>query len=204
MEKKLLILILLSLLCTLHGNAKVYPGAPFNDGMVLQRESKVHLWGKANAGSTVTLVTSWNHMTFSTTADKEGKWHIVIPTPKASFTPYSITLNDATEPVIIRNVLIGDVWFASGQSNMDMPLSGWETCPLLNSAQAIASTANYNGKLHYAYIPQLASREPQDSVSAQWRNSTPENMKHCSAASRRAADNLAVIWSFKVTPSLTS
>ncbi len=181
MEKKLLIITLLSLASIFHISAKVYPGAPFNDGMVLQRETKVNLWGKATPGSTVTIMASWNYKTFSTTTSQEGKWYISIPTPKASFTPYSITLNDGTDPVIIRDVLIGDVWFASGQSNMDMPLSGWEKCPIVNSAQAVASTANYSGKLHYAFVPHLESREPKDSVSAQWKNSTPENMKHCSA-----------------------
>lgn len=190
MEKKLFLIVLLSLSCVLYCDAKVYLGAPFNDGMVLQRETKANVWGKANPGSTVTLTVSWNHKTFSTTASQEGKWCIAIATPKASFTPYSITLNDGTEPVIIRDVLIGDVWFASGQSNMDMPLSGWTKSPVVNSSQFIAASPKYTGKLHYAYVPHVVSNEPQDSVSAKWKNCTPEDIKHCSAVAYHFASAL--------------
>ncbi len=203
MEKKIFILLLLGVTFLQSINAKVYLGAPFSDGIVLQRETKIKLWGKANPGSTVTVVASWNYKDFSTITNETGEWNISIPTPKASFTPYSITLNDGTTPVVLRNVLIGDVWFASGQSNMDMPLSGWEGCPIEKSAAVIAETGKYSGKLHYAYIPPTFSKEPLDSISVVWRNSTPEEMKKFSAVAYYFASTLinslqipiGIIWS---------
>ena len=181
MNKKVILLLLFVITALQYSEARVYLGAPFGDGMVLQRETKANLWGKAEPGSTVTLVASWNYKEYYTKADNNGKWSIAIPTPKASFSPYSITLNDGTTPLVVRNVLIGEVWFASGQSNMEMPLSGWDKCPITNSAAVLAATAKYSGKLHYAYVKPSMSREPLDSIGIVWRNSTPDEMKIFSA-----------------------
>lgn len=177
-------------LLTISLNAKVYLGAPFNDGMVLQRESKVALWGKATPGSTVTIMGSWNYKTLSVKADDEGKWKILLPTPKSSFSSYSITLNDGTSPVVVRDVLIGEVWFASGQSNMEMPVVGWDKCPVTNSAQLVTAAAKYTGKLHFTTIPNVTSRELQDSVSAQWQNCTSESIKKFSVVAYTFATSL--------------
>jgi sialate O-acetylesterase len=85
------------------------------DNMVLQRDKPVMIWGKADVGETVTvslLKKSWR-----TTADSSGRWSITLPPQKAGG-PYSITVND----IVLNNILFGDVWLCSGQSNMETPI----------------------------------------------------------------------------------
>ena len=172
--KSILILTLSAL--SLGASARVIPGSPFNDGMVLQQESKALIWGKAQPGATVEVVASWDYKRIATTAAADSTWSLRIVTPKASFTPYAITLSDGSEPLVIRDVLVGEVWLASGQSNMEMPVQGWSCCPIDNSAQLIASAAAYSGKLHFCNIPNRSCRTPQHSVPAQWHNSNPQEI----------------------------
>jgi len=172
--KSILILTLSAL--SLGASARVIPGSPFNDGMVLQQESKALIWGKAHPGATVEVVASWDYKRITTTAAADSTWSLRIVTPKASFTPYAITLSDGSEPLVIRDVLVGEVWLASGQSNMEMPVQGWSCCPIDNSAQLIASAAAYSGKLHFCNIPNRSCRTPQHSVPAQWHNSNPQEI----------------------------
>jgi sialate O-acetylesterase len=94
----------------------------FSDNMVLQQQTDAAIWGWANANSTVQLTSSWNKKKYSVKADAFGKWNVKINTPVAGG-PYEITISDGT-PVTIHNVLIGEVWFCSGQSNMEMPMKG--------------------------------------------------------------------------------
>lgn len=90
----------------------------FTDGMVLQRETQAPIWGKTTPGTQVTITGSWNNTPVSTVADANGKFIAYLTTPEAGFTPYSIQVNDS----VIHEVLIGEVWFCSGQSNMNLPL----------------------------------------------------------------------------------
>jgi sialate O-acetylesterase len=95
----------------------------FTDNMVLQRETEAAIWGKATKLKTVNIVTSWDNKTYSVKADAEGKWLVNVKTPQAGG-PYSISFSDGKE-LKINNILIGEVWLCSGQSNMEMPLAGW-------------------------------------------------------------------------------
>ena len=95
----------------------------FSDNMVLQQKSQAPLWGMSKPSSTVRVVTSWNKQTVSTTADASGHWKVTVATPKAGG-PYTITIDDGT-PLTLHNVMIGEVWLCTGQSNMEMPLAGW-------------------------------------------------------------------------------
>src|SRR5574344_1476422 len=157
---------ILSALLALPALAKVVPAPIVSDGMVLQQKSKALLWGQAEPNAIVQITPSWNYkQTVKAVADGQGKWQARIATPKASFTPYTLTLNDGTTPTVIRDVLIGEVWFASGQSNMEMPVEGWKNCPIDNSEQIISSSGNYSGKLHFANIPNISVREPQTIVN---------------------------------------
>ena len=110
--------------------ASIRMGTPFCDGMILQNKCDVAIWGQAAPKSTVTLIASWNYnKKVKTQADETGRWKTTISTPKGSFTPYTLTVNDGESILMIRDVLIGEVWLASGQSNMEMPLTGWKDSP---------------------------------------------------------------------------
>ncbi|GAA4212815.1 sialate O-acetylesterase [Pedobacter jeongneungensis] len=91
--------------------------------MVLQQKTNVAIWGKATAGKAVKITVSWNKINYGAIADAIGNWKIKVGTP-AYGGPYTITISDG-ELLELSNVLIGDVWICSGQSNMEMPLAGW-------------------------------------------------------------------------------
>lgn len=89
-----------------------------SDGMVLQRETDVKIWGWADADEKITL--NFNGKTYNTTADSDGKWAVMISTPKAGG-PYEMEIN-ASNRITLKNILTGDLWICSGQSNMDLPM----------------------------------------------------------------------------------
>ena len=95
----------------------------FTDNMVLQQQANVPIWGEDKVGKKVTVTTSWDNRKYTTTTSTEGKWKVSVTTPKAGG-PYTITINDG-KIVRLNNVLIGEVWLCSGQSNMEMPIEGW-------------------------------------------------------------------------------
>ena len=104
-----------------HAQVKLQP--LFTNNMVLQQQANVPIWGEDKAGKKVTVVTSWDNKKYTTTTTAEGKWKVKVTTPGAGG-PYSITINDG-KTVRLNNVLIGEVWLCSGQSNMEMPIVGW-------------------------------------------------------------------------------
>ena len=109
---------LVALLCVAIAEAKVYLPQFFQSGMVLQRGKAIPIWGKADAGETITI--KFNKKAYSITADAEGKWCIDLPKMKAGG-PYVLEVRGKDgEMSEISDVLIGDVWLLSGQSNIDV------------------------------------------------------------------------------------
>jgi sialate O-acetylesterase len=104
-------------------NAKIELPRLLGDNMVLQRHAEVNLWGKSDTGKEIAVRTSWNNKAYKTKADKSGNWAVKVQTGEAGG-PYSITLNDGEE-LILNNVLLGEVWICSGQSNMEFPICGF-------------------------------------------------------------------------------
>ena len=103
--------------------AKVVLPPVFTDNMVLQQEAVATIWGTASLGKKVTVTTSWDGRSYTTTASKEdGSWAIKFDTPSYGG-PYEIAVADSRKPLILKNVLIGDVWICSGQSNMEMKIA---------------------------------------------------------------------------------
>ena len=104
--------------------AEVKLPAFFADNMVLQQQTQANLWGWAAPSKTVTVKTGWNGKTYTATAAKDGKWKLAVETPVAGG-PYDITISDG-QPLTLKNVMIGEVWVCSGQSNMEMPMKGFK------------------------------------------------------------------------------
>ncbi|MBR1927308.1 MAG: 9-O-acetylesterase [Bacteroidales bacterium] len=116
------IALALFLFLPLAAPAKVTLPPVFTDNMVLQQQSKVTIWGTASPGKKVTVTTSWNGRTVQTTASKaDGSWSVVFETPSYGG-PYEISVADSRKPLVLKNILIGDVWICSGQSNMEMKI----------------------------------------------------------------------------------
>ena len=165
--------------------AKVQLPSILSSNMVLQQHTNVKLWGKAQKNSPITIKTSWDNKTYKTTADKQGKWLLNISTPVAGG-PYEITFNDG-ELLTLKNILIGEVWFCSGQSNMEMPMSGFDRQPTQGTNDVIAkakastpiriyNTDSKDGK----WIRQF-SKTPEEDCKGEWLENTPVNVSHTSA-----------------------
>ena len=119
MKHKLLILCLV-VGCALTTDAKVTLPQLFQSGMVLQRGKPVPIWGKANVGELVTV--SWQKKQFTATADAAGHWRVDLPKMKAGG-PYTLEVKgEDSEKLLFDNVMVGDVWLLSGQSNIDVTI----------------------------------------------------------------------------------
>ena len=125
--------------------AEVRLPAFFGDNMVLQQQTDARLWGWATPDKKVTVTPSWNHKSYTTRADKEGRWKIEIPTPEAGG-PYAVTISDG-EALTLQNVMLGEVWVCSGQSNMEMPMKGFKNQPVENGNMDAAKGTNPNIRL---------------------------------------------------------
>ena len=116
---------------------------------------------------------------YTVKADADGKWKARIKTPVASYQPYSIAISDGEEKVL-NNVLIGEVWFCSGQSNMEMPLRGFWNCPIEGANEAIATASEWKG-IRVATIEKNGQLQPVDNCRGSWKVSNPENAPAFSA-----------------------
>lgn len=170
--------VLLLLMLSLQLKALVKLPYFFSDNMVLQQKTDAAIWGWAKAGTTIQITTSWNKKKYSTVTDADGKWKTKIATPAAGG-PYEIIVSDGT-PITIKNILIGEVWLCSGQSNMEMPMKGFKDQPILNSNDAIFNSANNNIRLYT--VPRSVQRLPQDtSKNSPWKIAEPEAVSNFSA-----------------------
>ena len=123
MQTKTLFVSALLLLGASATQAKIKMFPLFTDNMVLQQNTKAPVWGEAKAGRNVKVTTSWNNRTYTVKADSKGRWRIDVDTPSAGG-PYEVSVSDG-KPVVLRDVMIGEVWLCTGQSNMQMPMEGW-------------------------------------------------------------------------------
>lgn len=156
------------------------------DNAVLQQNSEVQLWGMGKKSKTVTIHTSWDGNTYTIQSDKKGYFSQSVKTPKAGG-PYSIKFNDGKEKVL-KNILIGEVWFCSGQSNMVMTMSGRPKEPILNSEEIIKDS--YNEKIRVFTAKSLtASPSLSDDIGA-WNMAKPMIIENTSALAYQFAQKL--------------
>jgi len=175
---KLKLTILLNLACCVIAWATVKPASIFTDHMVLQQQSNVAIWGWAKPSTKVKINTSWNKQNYSATADKDGKWKIKVATPVAGG-PYNVEFNDG-EKLVLTDVLIGEVWFCGGQSNMEMPMKGFKSQPVIGSNETILKSTNKNIRLYT--VPRSSITERQDnSKPSPWKLAAPETVSNFSA-----------------------
>ncbi len=150
----------------------------FSDNMVLQRNSNVNVWGKSNPNQIVTVYSSWNNKSVKTKSNSNGDWILKIKTDK-SVGPYELTISTKNETKLIRNILFGEVWFASGQSNMEMPLKGFFGEPIYGSQDIIGKSINSNIRL--LTVERNYSATPIVDFEGKWQESRPESSRNFSA-----------------------
>ncbi len=180
--KKILLILSAFVLSATVGTAKVKLHVLMSDNMVLQQQAKASVWGWADAGKTVTVTTSWDDKSYTTKAAADGSWLVKVATPEAGG-PYTLKISDG-EPVTLSNVMIGEVWVCSGQSNMEMGVQGNTGQPVANSLETILGASKYRDRIHMFTMPRNPSPEPQENFNgeAKWNVSEPAAVAPVSAA----------------------
>ena len=175
----LLVLFNLALLGALStaANAKVKLPAFFADNMLLQQQTNANIWGTATAKQKVTITPSWDGKAYSTTADKDGSWRLSLPTPEAGG-PYTLTISDGEE-LTLENVMVGELWLCSGQSNMEMAMTGFVGQPVEGGSMDILKSKNPSIRLFT--VKRHSSTTPVDDVSGQWAEASPKVVREFSA-----------------------
>lgn len=188
MQTKTLFVSALLLLGASATQAKIKMFPLFTDNMVLQQNTKAPIWGEAKAGKNVKVTTSWNNRTYTVKADSKGRWRIDVDTPSAGG-PYEVSVSDG-KPVVLRDVMIGEVWLCTGQSNMQMPMEGWN---IKMNAEEIASSASTTN-VRLMHIDNAVSQLPTADLPKQkhtWEKCSPETVKSFSATGYFFGKNLA-------------
>ena len=176
----------------------------FADGMVLQQQSEVRLWGwcdsfdKGAAGRQVTVTTSWDGRSYTAVSDGDGRFEVTVQTPCAGG-PYEVTFSDSREsnlfnsadresnlfnsadvPALrLRDVLIGEVWLCSGQSNMEMTMKGYKGQPVEGATEGLLQCGD--SLLRLFTVGKAVSLTPQRDVAGRWQTARAESVRNFSA-----------------------
>lgn len=162
---KLLTTILLLLFAFYINAQTLETSAIFTDNMILQRDVAVPVWGWAAANEKITV--TFNGKPYTGKADKQGKWRILLPVTSAGG-PYDIKIAGKKKTISLSNILFGDIWLASGQSNMEWPLSAAN-----NAGQEIASASD--AKIRHFYVPHAGNEMPQEKLDGgPWNVASPQ------------------------------
>lgn len=172
--KKTGILLLCGLLLTLTMSlqAEVKLSSIFSDNMVFQQQKPIRIWGWANANEKIEI--SFLKQKKSVKADKNGNW-IVEFAPQTYGGPYSLQVKGKSNTVLLENILIGEVWLCSGQSNME-----WTMRKGINNATVEANTANYP-QIRSFNVKQALNPEAQSNLDGKWEVCTPSTVVDFSA-----------------------
>jgi sialate O-acetylesterase len=145
----------------------------FSDNMVLQQNSEATIWGWGDPGSIIKISGSWSTDTVKTKISNQSAWKVKLKTPSAGG-PYTLSINGNDE-VILHNVMIGEVWICSGQSNME-----WSANSKIINTEEEIKNANYTN-IRLFHVKKMGSESPQNNCFAKWEECTPETMASFSA-----------------------
>lgn len=191
--KRLLTLIALLAVTVLNSYAKVELAPLFADNMVLQRDSKAAIWGKAEPGARVVITSTWAKGKTIVHADDQGRWNVMLATPSAGG-PHELTFNDG-DRLTLKNILIGEVWICAGQSNMEMTMRGFMGQPVEGAAELIL-TAKPSVPIRSCNLSRIKSLELEEECDARWFEHTSEGVAEASATAyffaKRLCDVLEV------------
>lgn len=150
----------------------------FSDGMVLQRKSNISIWGKFTPNTIIKIDTEWGEK-LKLESDTIGNWIGQIPTPEAGG-PYTMNVSSGDERINIKDILIGEVWIASGQSNMEMTLEGFPPNELILNSKSEILNANYPNIRMFTVKRSMALR-PSNKLIGSWIITSPKKVKNFSA-----------------------
>lgn len=188
---KKLIFLFVALCVACGASAKVVLPKVLASNMVVQQNSEIEIWGKAEANKRVTVVVSWSKSKFKTQADDKGDWSVKVATPKGSYDKHTISISDGEE-LRLENVMIGDVWVCVGQSNMEMPVQGYMHQPVENSMTFIRRAREMKDKIRMFTVQKQRSYDKDmDDCMGEWRESAPQSVAQTSAVAYFFAHELS-------------
>ena len=153
--------------------------AIFSDNMVLQQKAEVPVWGMASPGTSIVVKASWGAAA-KTKVLTDSLWKVKLKTPKAGG-PFVLNIVIGDTTIEYKNVMLGEVWFCSGQSNMEIPLEGWPPeNPIQNSVEEIKE-ANYP-EIRLFTVPRAYSDKPEFNCTGKWAECNPQTAAKFSAA----------------------
>ncbi len=190
--------------------AEIRMPALISDHMVLQRDTKARIWGWCGEQSTIIVKTAWNNGEYRTRADREGRWMVEVETGAASFTPSSLEVseykfskymgttqgirydneNQLFDRVTIKDILIGEVWLAGGQSNMQMPLKGFPGSAVLNGISDATHAFRQSPGVRMMMVQMEQQNEEQEDCHGEWNDAHFPNPMNWSATAYYYAASL--------------
>jgi len=177
-------------LIVITANAKVTLPQFFGDNMVLQQQTECNIWGKSDHGTSVVVITSWDKKSYSAKVNQDGTFSVKVQTPKAGG-PYDITFATATSSssssvssglaydFTLHNVMIGEVWICSGQSNMEMQMKGFKQQPVEGTTEELLRCKDPNLRLFT--VKRHVSLTPEWDVTGQWSEANSASVRDFSA-----------------------
>ena len=188
-----IVLVFLTFFTVVTANAEIKLPNIIGSNMVLQQNTGVRIWGVANKNAKVEITLSWNGNKVTAVADADGKFSTTLPTPSATFEPQNIVLKDRSDnkSLTLGNILIGEVWLASGQSNMQMPLKGFPGCCVEDGFEEIIFSDLEQNNVRFFTVPLKHSYNLEEDVDAVWTVPSADVATEYSAVAWHFAKNLS-------------
>ncbi len=167
-----------------------------SSNMVLQRNTSVVLWGWADAKESITFKFPWLNDEIKTKTNKDGHWRIAIKTTNDK-SPQTIKISGKTSNILLENILFGEVWLCSGQSNMEQTLKGYSGQPTFHNLETLARANNPNLRLFT--VEHWTSKTPLNHVGKykEWQHASPDNVKDFSAIAYFFAEQSSYRYPFR-------
>jgi len=166
--------LLLNLLFSLNLSAQLRLPSILSSGMVLQQNDSANFWGWGNTGQKITITPSWDSKSLTTVVSNLGRWLIRLKTPAAGG-PFTVDISSPGKDIVLSDVMVGEVWLCSGQSNMELNYT--------SGAKTIKEELPvcYNNNIRFYQIPRASSDYPQDDIKAEWKTCDSNSLKSFSA-----------------------
>ncbi|ULC58035.1 beta galactosidase jelly roll domain-containing protein [Flaviramulus sp. BrNp1-15] len=154
----------------------------FSNNMVIQQNHNINVWGTYTSGKKIKI--KFNKKTLKTKADKNGDWKVTFPAIKGSYNSYTLTISSGKETITYNNILVGDVWICSGQSNMEWPLIKTD------NAQEEIAIANDTYIRHFK-VPTSSAESPEKTLAGgTWEVTSPNTVSNFTAVGYYFAKNI--------------
>jgi len=169
----LVLLMITSSSCTYEATKEFKTAPLIQDRMIIQQKKPVAFWGWAKPGTRINLHPSWGDVK-TTTTDSRGNWLVRIMSPNAGG-PHKLTFATRDTSITLSDIYSGEVWLASGQSNMEMPLRGWPPADTIKYSQEMIANAHFP-QLRMFTVERNMAVSPQNKISGEWKKADSSNV----------------------------